>query len=132
SESREGYEVVVECVNEIIAKLKDVTKARCEAQVTSSTRFDDSLNNNGAKVFVDNSNVTKVVGLKRKDPKHCGNTRLKSSLEKASKSKKKASSMQPAPTHVQLTMDTGFKVQSSQESHNILFKDYFANTFWKS
>ena len=52
AESREGYEVVAECANEIIAKLKDVAKARCKAQVTSSTRFDGSLNNNGAGVFL--------------------------------------------------------------------------------
>ncbi|CAK9187608.1 unnamed protein product [Ilex paraguariensis] len=71
-----------EYANEINAKLKDVAKARCEAQVTSSTRFDDSLNNNGAGVFVDSSNVTKVVGLKRKDPKHHGNTRLKKLIGK--------------------------------------------------
>ncbi|XP_070013679.1 protein FAR1-RELATED SEQUENCE 7-like [Nicotiana tabacum] len=62
SESREGYELVAEYSNEIIAKLKEV-KIKNESHesppVLSKDLHDETI-------FVDSANVTKVTGLKKK------------------------------------------------------------------
>ncbi|XP_060210284.1 protein FAR1-RELATED SEQUENCE 1-like [Lycium barbarum] len=85
SESREGYELVARCANEIIAKLKDI-KNRDESHENSATG--NSIQNEPSEtIFIDTVNVTKVTGLKKKQQTRRSNTRPKSFLEKAQKKK---------------------------------------------
>nr|XP_033517422.1 uncharacterized protein LOC104117113 [Nicotiana tomentosiformis] len=83
SESREGYELVAQYSNEIIAKLKEVkikNESHESPSVPSEVLHDKTI-------FVDSANVTKVVGLKKNQPTRRSNTRPKSFVEKTTKNK---------------------------------------------
>ncbi|XP_009801826.2 protein FAR1-RELATED SEQUENCE 5-like [Nicotiana sylvestris] len=92
SESIEGYELVANHANEIISKLKDVKK-RKESQ--KSVPGNVIQNEPNETVFVDNTNVTKVTGLKRKQPTRRSNTRPKSFMEKAKRKNQTSFSKSP-------------------------------------
>ncbi|XP_019265391.1 PREDICTED: protein FAR1-RELATED SEQUENCE 1-like [Nicotiana attenuata] len=92
SESIEGYELVANYANEIISKLKDVKK-RKESQ--KSVPGNVIQNEPNETVFVDNTNVTKVTGLKRKQPTRRSNTRPKSFIEKAKRKNQTSFSKSP-------------------------------------
>nr|XP_033516126.1 protein FAR-RED ELONGATED HYPOCOTYL 3-like [Nicotiana tomentosiformis] len=78
SEYIEGYELVANYVNEIIAKLKDVKKRKETQKLVPSNVIQNEPNE---IVFVDNTNVTKVI--KRKQPTRRSNTRPKIFMKKA-------------------------------------------------
>ncbi|XP_075093778.1 protein FAR1-RELATED SEQUENCE 5-like [Nicotiana tabacum] len=88
SESKEGYELLAKYSNEIIAKLKEV-KIKNESHesppVPSKVLHDETI-------FVDSANVTKVIGLKKKQSTRRSNTRPKSFVEKTRKTKNKIQS----------------------------------------
>ncbi|XP_009765927.1 protein FAR1-RELATED SEQUENCE 7-like isoform X2 [Nicotiana tabacum] len=79
SESKEGYELAAKCANELVAKLKHVKK-RNESHEDSapSKSIENELNET---IFIDNTNATKLTGLKRKQPTHRSNTRTMSFME---------------------------------------------------
>ncbi|XP_059302020.1 protein FAR-RED ELONGATED HYPOCOTYL 3-like [Lycium ferocissimum] len=86
SESKEGYELAAKCTNKIIAKLNDVKKRNeSHEELIPSNNIQ---NEPSETVFVDNTNVTKVTGLKRKEPTCRSNTRPKSFMEKAQRKNK--------------------------------------------
>ncbi|KAK6774318.1 hypothetical protein RDI58_029557 [Solanum bulbocastanum] len=83
SESKEGYELVVNGANEMIAKLKDIKKRK--ELPDKSTPSNTTQNEPSEIVFIDNTNFTNVTGLKRKEPTRRSNTRPKSFTEKSKK-----------------------------------------------
>ncbi|XP_060200856.1 protein FAR1-RELATED SEQUENCE 5-like [Lycium barbarum] len=83
SESTEGYELAAKGANEIIAKLKDIKKRNESPEKLAPSK---SIQNEPSEIiFIDNTNVTKVTGLKRKEPTRRSNTRPKSFTEKSKK-----------------------------------------------
>lgn len=97
SESKEGYELAAKGANEIIVKLRDMKKRNESLEKLAPS---NSLQNEPSEiVFIDNTNVTKVTELKRKEPTRRSNTRPKSFMEK---SKKKSKTSLPKPLQCQI------------------------------
>ncbi|KAL3328380.1 hypothetical protein AABB24_035827 [Solanum stoloniferum] len=83
SEFKEGYELVVNGANEMIAKLKDIKKRK--ESPDKSPPSNTTQNEPSEIICIDNTNFTKVTGLKRKEPTRRSNTRPKSFTEKSKK-----------------------------------------------
>uniref|UniRef100_M0ZQE6 Uncharacterized protein n=1 Tax=Solanum tuberosum TaxID=4113 RepID=M0ZQE6_SOLTU len=79
--SSEGHELVVNGANEMIAKLKDIKKRKESPDKSAPS----NTTQNELSEFIDNTNFTKVTGLKRKEPARRSNTRPKSFTEKSKK-----------------------------------------------
>ncbi|KAF3631729.1 hypothetical protein T459_26025 [Capsicum annuum] len=81
SGSKKGYELAAIGANELITKLNDIKKRK---ESVEEPIQDNNIQNEANKiVFVDNSNISKVTGLKRKQPTRRSNTRPKIFLKKA-------------------------------------------------
>nr|XP_016485342.1 PREDICTED: protein FAR1-RELATED SEQUENCE 7-like isoform X3 [Nicotiana tabacum] len=80
SESKEGYELAAKCANELVVKLKHVKKNESHDDSAPSKSIENELSET---VFIDNTNATKVTGLKRKQPTCRSKTLTMSFMEMA-------------------------------------------------